>query len=150
MPLGSQALQRKKTCYQMNGAFNMEGKMGYTYAQRLDVIGQKREKLERQLADLQRKEKTISAREREIQRKELAREKYRLGGLILLAAEKQNRTLSDTVLLGGLLQVYAESDAVNLQRWERYGAGLLKTQRHEVKESAAAQGFSQAEVRSEI
>lgn len=127
----------------------MEGKMGYTYAQRLDVIGQKREKLERQLADLQRKEKTISAREREIERKELAREKYRLGGLILLAAEKQCHTLSDAVLLGGLLQVYAESDAVNLQRWERYGAGLLKSQRHEVKESAAAQGFTQADVREE-
>lgn len=123
--------------------------MGYTYAKRLDVIGQKREKLERQLADLQRKEKTISAREREIERKKLAREKYRLGGLILLAAEKQNLTLSDAVLLGGLLQVYAESDGVTIQRWERYGAILLKTQRHEVKESASAQGFTQADVREE-
>jgi len=124
--------------------------MAYTYAQRLDVIGQKRKKLERQLADLQQKEKAISASEREIERKKLAREKYRLGGLIILAAEKQNRTLSDAALLGGLLQVYTESDDVNLQRWERYGAGLLKTQRHEVKESASAQGYKQAEVRNEI
>lgn len=123
--------------------------MSYTYAQRLDVIGQKREKLERQLADLQRKEKVISAREREIKRKELAREKYRLGGLIHLAAEKQKNTLSDAVLLGGLLHIYSETDVVTIQRWERYGAGLLKTQRHEVKESAAAQGFTQTEVSAE-
>lgn len=123
--------------------------MGYTYAQRLNVIEQKREKLERQLADLQRKEKTISAREREIERKELARQKYRLGGLILLASEKQNRTLTDEILLGALLQIYNEQDPDKLRSWERFGAGLLKTQRQEVKESAAAQGFNQAEVRSD-
>lgn len=123
--------------------------MGYTYAQRLQVIEQKREKLGRQLADLGRKEKTISAREREIERKEFARKKYRLGGLIILAAEKQNRTLSDEVLLGALLQIYNEQDADKLHSWERYGAGLLKTQRQEVKESAAAQGFAQSDIRTE-
>ena len=123
--------------------------MAYTYAQRLNVIEQKRTKLERQLADLQRKEKTISAREREIERKELARQKYRLGGLILLAQSKIGGTLSDEVLLGALLHVYSEHEPDTLRSWERFGAGILKTQRHEVKESAAAQGFSQSEVRSE-
>jgi len=123
--------------------------MSYTYAQRLDVIGQKRAKLERQLADLQRKEKTISAREREIKRKELAREKYRLGGLIHLASGKQNRTLSDEVLLGALLQIFSETEDEKIRRWENFGAALLKTQRHEVKESAAAQGFSKGEVAAE-
>ena len=120
--------------------------MGYTYAQRLNVIEQKREKLERQLADLERKEKTISAREREIVRKELARQKYRLGGLIVLAAEKQNRTLSDEALLGALLLIYNETAPDTLRSWERYGAALLKSQRHEVKESAAAQGFTQKQI----
>lgn len=124
--------------------------MGYTYAQRLGVIEQKREKLERQLADLERKEKTISAREREIVRKELARQKYRLGGLVMLAAEKQNRTLSDEVLLGALLQIFADTDADKIRRWERFGAVLLKKQRHEVKESAAAQGFTQQEISTDI
>ena len=115
--------------------------MAYTYAKRLDVIGQKREKLERQLADLQQKEKTITAREREIERKELARQKYRLGSLVLLAQAKIGRTLSDEVLLGALLQVYIEQEPDRIRSWERYGKGLLKTQRemHEIKESAAAQ-----------
>ena len=123
--------------------------MAYTYAKRLDVIGQKRAKLERQLADLQQKEKTITAREREIERKELARQKYRLGGLVLLAQAKIGRALSDEIILGALLQVYNEQEPDRLRSWERYGVGLLKTQRHEVKESAAAQGFTQAEARSE-
>lgn len=123
--------------------------MGYSYAQRLDVIAQKREKLERKLADLQQKEKTISAREREIARKEQARQKYRLGGLIVLASEKQGRTLSDEILLGGLLQILSETEPGKLERWERFGAALLKRQRQEVKESAAAQGFTQTDVRDE-
>jgi len=123
--------------------------MGYTYAQRLNVIEQKRQKLERQLADLERKEKTISAREREIARKEQARQKYRLGGLILLASEKLGSTLSDEALLGALLQIYSEKDDYKLKGWERYGAALLKTQRHEIKESAAAQGFTQSDIKAE-
>lgn len=123
--------------------------MGYTYAQRLNVIEQKRAKLEQKLADLQRREKTISAREREIQRKELARQKYRLGGLILLASEKQNRTLSDEILLGGLLQIFTETDTEKIQRWGRFGEALLRKQRQEVKASAAAQGFTQSEVKGE-
>ncbi len=123
--------------------------MGYSYAQRLDVIGQKREKLERRLAELQRKEKTITARERETQRKELARQKYHLGGLVLLAADKQGSSMNDEALLGALLQVFAEGNAETIQRWERYGATLLKKQRHEVKESAAAQGFTQSEITAE-
>jgi hypothetical protein len=123
--------------------------MAYTYAQRLGVIEQKRAKLERQLTDLQRKEKTITAREREIERKELARQKYRLGGLILLAQSKIGGTLSDEALLGALLQIYNEQEPDKLRSWERYGAGLLKSQRAEIKESAAAQGFTQDEVRSE-
>jgi len=123
--------------------------MAYTYAQRLDVIGQKRAKLERQISDLQRKEKSITASERAIQRKELAREKYRLGGLILLAQAKVGGKLSDGALLGALLLVYNEKEPDRVRSWERYGAGLLKSQRQEVKESAASQGFSQAEVRSE-
>jgi Conjugal transfer protein TraD len=123
--------------------------MAYTYAQRLGVIEQKRAKLERQLADLQRTEKTITAKEREIERKEIARQKYRLGGLILLAQSKIGGTLSDEALLGALLQIYNEQEPDKLRSWERYGAGLLKTQRVEVKESAAAQGFTQDEVRSE-
>ncbi|MBX9721411.1 MAG: conjugal transfer protein TraD [Candidatus Obscuribacterales bacterium] len=123
--------------------------MGYTYAQRLNVIEQKRQKLERQLADLERKEKTISACEKAIVRKELARQKYRLGGLILLASEKLGRSLSDEVLLGALLQIHTEQEPDKLKSWERYGAGLLKTQRQEVKESASAQGFTQSEVRGD-
>ena len=123
--------------------------MSYTYAQRLNVIEQKKTKLERQLADLARKEKTITAREREIERKELARQKYHLGGLILLAQSKIGSTLSDEALLGGLLQIYNEKEADKLRSWERYGAGLLKSQRQEVKKSAAAQGFTQTEVRKE-
>ncbi len=123
--------------------------MGYSYAQRLNVIEQKREKLERQLADLQRKQKAISAREREIERKELAREKYRLGGLVILAREKLGNMLSDEILLGALLQIHNEKEADKLKGWERYGAGLLKTQRHEIKESASAQGFTQSEARGD-
>lgn len=123
--------------------------MGYTYAQRLNVIEQKRGKLERQLADLERKQKAISAREREIVRKELAREKYRLGGLVILARDKLGNGLSDEILLGALLQVHNETDTERLKSWERYGAGLLKTQRHAVKESAAAQGFTQSEIKGE-
>lgn len=118
--------------------------MGYSYAQRLQVVEQKRQKLERQLTTLRQQEKTLSAHEREIERKELNRKKYRWGGLVHLAEEKQNRTLSDAVLLGALLQVVAENDPNILGRWERYGAGLLRTQRHEIKESAAAQGYTQA------
>ena len=121
--------------------------MAYTYAQRLEVIEQKRAKLERRINDLQRKEKSITASERAIQRKELAREKYRLGGLILLAQSKVGGELSDEALLGALLQIYNEKESDRVRSWERYGAGLLKTQRQEVKESASAQGFTQAEVR---
>lgn len=123
--------------------------MGYTYAQRLQVIEQKRAKLERQIMELQQKEKTITAREREIERKELARQKYRLGGLIMLASGKQNRTLSDEVLLGGLLQILAETDPAKIERWERFGSALLKSQRQALKESASAQGFTQSEAMSE-
>lgn len=123
--------------------------MAYTYAQRLNIIEQKRTKLERLLADLQRKEKTIFAREREIERKELARKKYRLGGLVMLASASQGKTLADETLLGGLLQLFTETDTARIQRWEKFGAVLLKTQRIEIKESAAAQGFTQSEVRSE-
>lgn len=93
--------------------------------------------------------KTISAREREIERKELARQKYCLGALILLAQAKIGGTLSDEFLLGALLQIYNEQESDRLRSWGRYGAGLLKTQRQEVKESAAAQDFPQAEVKAE-
>ena len=123
--------------------------MAFTYAERLDVIGQKRAKLEMQIRDLQLKEKSITASERAIQKKELAREKYRLGGLILLAQSKVGGELSDEALLGALLLAYNEKEPDRVRSWERYGAMLLKSQRQEVKESAAAQGFSQAEVRSE-
>ena len=44
----------------------------------------------------------------------------------------------------------SEKDAYKITGWERYGAALLKTQRHEVKESAAAQGFNQTDVGSGI
>ena len=117
--------------------------MAYTYAQRLNVIEQKKTKLEHQLADLQRQEKTITAHEREIERKELARQKYRLGGLILLASQKLGRTLTDEVLLGALLHIYTEQAADTIKSWERFGAGILKTQRHEVKESDAG-GYPRA------
>lgn len=123
--------------------------MGYTYAQRLNVIEQKRAKLERQLAELQQKEKTITAREREIERKELARKKYRLGGLVMLASEKLGCTFSDEALLGALLQIFNEKDSDRLRSWERYGSGLLKNQRHELKKSASAQGFTQTALNAE-
>jgi len=123
--------------------------MGYSYSKRLDVIEQKRQKLEQQLAELNRQGKQISAREREIKRKELNRKKYHLGGLVELAQQKQNRSLSDEVLLGALLQVLKVNDPIALERWRQIGATLLKTQRHEIKESAAAQGFSQVEVKRE-
>lgn len=123
--------------------------MGYTYAQRLDLVTQKREKLQKQLASLQKQKRNLTARERAVERKELARKKYRLGGLVILAAEKQDNELTDEVLLGGLLQIHAESEAEKLQRWERFGSATLKSQRHEVKESAAAQGFTQVAVEAE-
>lgn len=124
--------------------------MGYSYTQRLQVIEQKREKMERQIAVLLRKEKAITAREREIGRKELARQKYRLGGLVMLASERLGRTLSDEVLLGAFLQNFNENEPDKLLSWERYGRGLLKAQRCNIKKSAAAQGFTQAEVREEL
>ena len=123
--------------------------MAFTYAERLDVIGQKRAKLEMQIRDLQLKEKSITASERAIQKKELAREKYRLGGLILLAQSKVGGELSDEALLGALLLAYNAKEPDRVRSWERYGAMLLKSQRQEVKESASAQHFTQAEVRSE-
>ena len=123
--------------------------MGYSYSRRLEVIEQKREKLERQLAELNQQGKAISARERETKRKELNRKKYKWGGLVELAQQTQNRTISDEVLLGALLQVLKISDQNSLERWQQAGANLLKTQRKTVKESAAAQGYSQVEVRSE-
>jgi hypothetical protein len=123
--------------------------MGYSYSKRLEVIGQKREKLERQLAELNQQGKQISARERETKRKELNRKKYKWGGLVELAQQTQNRTISDEVLLGALLQVLKISDQNSLERWQQAGANLLKTQRKTVKESAAAQGYTQVDVRSE-
>jgi hypothetical protein len=123
--------------------------MGYSYAKRLEVIEQKREKLERQLAELNQQGKQISAREREIERKQLSRRKFKWGGLVELAGQKQNRTLTDEMLLGALLQVMAIKDPAALARWEKSGADLLKTQRKTVKESASAQGYSQTEVGSE-
>lgn len=123
--------------------------MGYSYAKRLEVIEQKRQKLEQQLAELNQHGKQISAREREIKRKELNRKKYRWGGLIELAQQKRNRTLPDEVLLGALLQVLKVEDANALENWGRIGASLLRAQRHTVKESASAQGFSQADIKGE-
>ena len=123
--------------------------MGYTYAQRLDLVLQKREKLQQQLASLQKKKKMLTAREQAVERKELARKKYRLGGLVMLAAEKQNNELTDEVLLGGLLQIHSESHADKIQIWKSIGSALLKSQRHEVKESAAAQGFTQVAIEAE-
>jgi len=118
--------------------------MGYSYGKRLEVIEQKRQKLERQLSELNQQGKQISARERETKRKELNRKKYRWGGLIELAQQTQNRTISDEVLLGALLQVLKVSDPNSLERWRQAGANLLKTQRQTIKESAAAQGYSMA------
>ncbi|WP_035383109.1 conjugal transfer protein TraD [Ferriphaselus sp. R-1] len=123
--------------------------MGYSYSKRLEVIEQKRQKLERQLVELNQQGKVISARERETKRKEQNRQKYRWGGLIELAGQQKNRTLSDEVLLGALLQVMVVTDAATLERWNKQGAGLLKDQRQSIKESAAAQGYTQADVRSE-
>jgi hypothetical protein len=123
--------------------------MGYSYAKRLEVIEQKRQKLERQLAELNQQGKEISAREREIQRKELNRKKYRWGGLVELAEQKQNRTLSDEVLLGALLQIMTIKDPATLARWEKTGSGLLQSQRQTIKESASAQGYTQTAVQSE-
>ncbi|MDD4978498.1 MAG: conjugal transfer protein TraD [Gallionella sp.] len=121
--------------------------MGYSYAKRLEVIEQKRQKLERQLAELNQQGKEISAREREIQRKELNRKKYRWGGLIELAEKMQNGTLSDEILLGALLQVMGIKDSATLERWGKMGGRLLRSQRQTVKESASAQGYTQIEVR---
>jgi hypothetical protein len=52
-------------------------------------------------------------------------------------------------VLGALLQIYNDNEPDRIKSWERYGAGLLKTQRQEVKESASAQSYTQAEVRCE-
>jgi len=123
--------------------------MGYSYAKRLEVIEQKRQKLERQLAELAQQGKQISARERETKRKELNRKKYRWGGLVELAQQTQNREISDETLLGALLQVLKITDQNSLERWRQLGANLLKTQRQTIKESAAAQGYSQVDVRNE-
>lgn len=120
--------------------------MGYSYAKRLEVIEQKRLKLERQLTELNQQGKEISAREREVERKELNRKKYRWGGLIELAGQKKNRSLPDEVLLGALLQVMGVNDSATLERWNKIGETLLKDQRKTVKESAAAQGYTQTAV----
>lgn len=123
--------------------------MGYSYARRLEVIEQKRQKLERQLAELNQQGKVISAREREIERKELNRQKFKWGGLVELAGQKQNRTLPDEILLGALLQVMNIKDTATLERWGKTGGGLLQSQRQTVKESASAQGYTQIEARGE-
>lgn len=101
--------------------------MGYSYAKRLEVIEQKRQKLERQLVELNQQGKVIFARERETKRKEQNRQKFRWGGLIELAGQQKNRTLSDEVLLGALLQVMAVTDAATLERWEKAGGKLIES-----------------------
>lgn len=123
--------------------------MTYSNATKIERLKSRRERLEQQLEAVRQQQRTCESKQKASARKERNRLTYHLGGLVLLAFEKQGRELSDASLLGALLHTVANATPERVGAWEKYGAALLKTQRQTIRESAAAQGYTQSDVKRE-
>lgn len=119
--------------------------MTYSTATKIEKLQNRREKLEQQLDNIKQQQRTCEAKQKANTRKELNRQKYQLGELVLLAYENRGKKISDTTLLGALLQVIVNATPERVIKWDKIGSSLLISQRQKNKQNTSAQDKSKHE-----
>ena len=121
-----------------------------TYTEKLNLINLQKEKLEKRLTQLIHKEKTLTSVAKKANRTEEEKRKYKLGGLVLLALSFCNmEEFNDAEILGSLIKSFENNSATARAVYKTIGEKKLYENRHLEKQSASAQGFTQAEILSE-
>ena len=121
-----------------------------THAEKLKMLGLKKNKLEQRLTQLIQKEKTLSSVAKKERRAEEEKRKYKLGGLVILALSVSNiEDFDDAEILGALMTCYKNNSPTARLIYKRGGEKILFDNRQSEKQSASAQGFTQNEILSE-
>ena len=120
------------------------------YQQKMDLLQLKKDKLQKRLAQISQREKSLASRKRLANRKCENRRKYNLGGIVLTAMnECRIEVFDETAILGALLKAFEKYDLETLYAYQSAGEKILHTHRHVDQHSASAQGFSKGEVNAE-
>ena len=121
-----------------------------THAEKLKMLGLKKEKLEQRLTQLIQKEKTLSSVAKKERRAEEEKRKYKLGGLVLLAFSVSDiEDFDDAEMLGALMSCYKNNNPSVRAIYKKAGEKILFNNRQYEKQSASAQGFTQNEILAE-
>ena len=120
------------------------------YKKRMALIDLQKEKLTLRLERIAKKERTLKANVKKAERDEIAKRKYRLGGLVFTALSKCSISdFEDTEILGALIKAFEANSKVHRLAFLRSGESVLYENRHENIQSAHAQGFTDSEIRAE-
>ena len=116
--------------------------------ERRALLNSKRDRLREQLKRLAQRERQLNAKENHQSRKALERARYQLGGIVqVVMAKLEIDDYSQSEIAGALLSAFSDGSMRSV--YAVAGDSMLKASRHENKQSASAQGYTQAEVARE-
>ena len=117
------------------------------YSEKMALLEMKKEKLQKRLAQISAREKTLAAKKRAANRTNENRRKYALGGVVILAMEEIGIDVFDEAeIVGALLKAYEKYDLETHYNYEAAGEKILFSHRHTDQQSASSQGFSKSEI----
>lgn len=117
------------------------------YSKKLALLEVKKDKLQKRLAQISAREKTLASKKRLENRKNENRRKYALGGAVVLAMEEIGIDVFDEAeIVGALLKAYEKYDLETHYKYQDEGEKLLHLHRHTDQQSASSQGFSKSEI----
>lgn len=120
------------------------------YQQKMALLEMKKDKLQKRLAQISKREKSLAAKKRLENRKNENRRKYTLGGIVITAMyESGIEDFDDAAILGALLKAFEKYDVETLYAYQAAGEKILHTNRHTDQQSASAQGFTKSEINVE-
>jgi len=120
------------------------------YKKRMALIELQKEKLALRLERIAKKERALKANVKKAERDEIAKRKYRLGGLVFTALSKCNISdFEDSEILGALIKSFEANSKVHRLAFLRSGESVLIENRQENIQSAHAQGFTESEIKTE-
>ena len=120
------------------------------YQQKLEALNLTKERLQKRLSILAKREKSLASHKRKEARKNLERRKYQLGGVVILAmSECDIYDFDESEILGCLVSVFQSCDLEKLYTMQTAGEKIFLQHRQSYQQSASAQGFKAVEVAEE-
>jgi len=121
------------------------------YAKKIELLNARKDKLQKRLAQISQREKTLASKKRLENRKNENRRKYHLGGIVMTAMyESGIEDFDEAAILGALLKAFEKYDMETLYAYQSAGEKILHTHRHTDQQSASAQGFTKSEINAEV